>query len=350
MKKILTIISMTIMAISLHAQETTLQNVEQEDSTIAVIAYFCKDDTMEYLRRQGKYKVVGNDTTDMGNITEKFRIAVTDSTSEGYKMEITPISMEVEGGENNYVIKMAQLLWNDLKNLRCRFSTDELGRVQHIENWREIRDVLKKSYVLVFDSLYTSIPGLDSVMPRKQMEGLIRLGSSTEDGIKEQYDELEMLFGMHGNEVNMESVESDDISEAGYPTHTLVESFYSAQTDEYDREGDYVIQARTDTKISFDDMTDLMSSTFGVLFTGEASDSINKYVNMALEEKKEGMTVSNHEQYCYSYNGWPKLMQKVTEIDIAGLAKRIEYDSIEWTFRRWGVFTFPEEEDKEKDL
>ena len=56
------------------------------------------------------------------------------------------------------------------------------------------------------------------------------------------------------------------------------------------------------------------------------------------------MKVDEVGQYCYFYNGWPKLIQSIKEINFCNILKRVEYDSIEWTSRRWGVFTFPVEE------
>ena len=335
MKKFLTIVFLAILSMTVHAQMKTLQNNEKEDSTIAVIGYFCKNDTMEYQRVQGKMKIAEKDTTQRSEITEKFMIVVTDSTANCYKMELIPVSCEINDIDNDYQMRMASLLWKDIKDLRCRFTTDELGSVQHIENWREIRDVLKKSYVTVFDSLYASLPALDSVMPRKQLESLTLMLCSTEDGIKEQFDELDMLFGLHGNEVTMEPVESDDISETGYPTHSRIESFYPVPKDEYDFEDDYVVNARTEMQLSGDDVKDLLSTTLNVFLTGEVTDSVKKFTNEALTDKKEGMTSTTHEQYCYFFNGWPKLMQKIVEINLAGLIRRIEYDSIEWTKRHW---------------
>ena len=352
MNKILTIIFLTIISLSAHAQGNTLLNQEEEDSTVAVIGYFCKNDTLEYLRTQGKIKIIDNDTTVQNQIREKFMIVVTDSTSDGYKMELIPVSYEAEDDGNNYETRMASLMWENYKNLHCRFTTDEYGAVQHIENWREIRDVLKKSYVTVFDSLYASMPALDSVMPRKQLESLLLLGCSTEDGIKGQYDELEQLFGFHGMEVTMKKVEEDDVSEQGFPTHTTTESFYSTKKDEYDFDGDYVIRIDNETKLSANDMKDLLGSTFNVLFSGEINDSIGKYMKEAMKDGNKGLTHSNHSQRCYFFNGWPKLIQSITEIYMGNMFKRIEYDTIEWTSHQWGVFTFPEEEDEEngKDI
>lgn len=344
MKKFFSIAFMAFFVLTVQAQGMTLENQEEEDSTISVIGLFCKNDTLAYQRVQGKEKIIGNDTTVLNEVVEEFMIVVTDSTSDGYKMELIPMSFKLQGKEQGYEGRMASLLWKDLKNLRCRFTTDEWGTVQHIENWREIRDVLKKSYVTVFDSLYSEIPALDSIMPRKQTESLLLLGCSTEDGIKEQYDELEVLFGFHGKELPMKPVESDDVSEEGFPIHTYVEAFYSQQEDEYDFDGDYVIQSRAETTYSADDVKHLMHTTLGVIFSGELGDSVNKYVAEALKDSLEGMRVNELAKFCYFYNGWPKLMQSIKEVNVSNMFKRVEYDCIEWTSRHWGVFTIPEEE------
>ncbi len=338
MKRIFTFICIVSLSMAVYSQGITLQNEEDTDTTIAVIGYFCKNDTMEYQRAQGKMKIVDNDTTVTSAIIEKFMIVVTDSTSNGYEMELIPVSFEVEDSTNDIQVTLSKLLWEEYQNVHCRFTTDELGSVQHIQNWRDIRDMLKKNYKTAFDSLYTSMPMMDSIMPRKQLESLLILGCSTEEGIKEQYDELDMLFGLHGNQISMEPVESDDVSEAGYPIHSRIESFYPVQQDEYDCEGDYVVQARTDTKLTGDDAKDLLGSTLGVLFNKELTDSIDKYMNVAFKDKKEGMTMSCSEKYCYFFNGWPKLMQKVEEVNLGDIAKRVTYDAIEWTSRRWETY------------
>ena len=334
MKKILTVIFLSIVVVSVHGQSMALLN-EDEDSTIAVIGYFCKNDTMEYQRVHGKIKIMDNDTIMQGEITERFMVVVTDSTSEGYQMEIIPVSCEVQDSANDYQTRMAYQLWKDIKDLRCRFTTDEFGSVKHIENWREIRDVLKKGYVNVFDNLYKTMPQMDSIMPRNQIESLVLLGCSTEDGIKEHYDELDMLFGFHGSEITMDPVESDDVSEAGYPMHTRIESYYPAQESEYDLEGDYVVQVHTETQMSNDDASDLINTTMGTLFTGELTDSVNKYTKEALTDKNMGITISNHSRYSYFFNGWPKEIQKITETNMSGLFRRIEYDILDWTSHKW---------------
>ena len=288
MKKFLFMALTAFFALSVQAQGTTLEQQQEEDTTIMVAAYFCKNDTMTFHRVQGKEKINGSDTTLAHQIDEEFMIVVTDSTDKGYKMELTPLSCEVQGNEKGYEGRMASLMWDEIKNLRCRFTTDEWGTVQHIENWREIRDALKKGYASTFDHLYAELPGLDSIMPRKQFENLLLLGCSTEDGVKGQYDELEQLFGLHGTEFSMNPIDVDDVSGSGFPSHTTVQAFYTKPADEYDFDGDYVVQTTTETTLSADDFSSLTTSTMGALFSGEVGDSITKYMNEALKTEKGG--------------------------------------------------------------
>ena len=121
-----------------YAQAQNLAQV-QEDSTINVVAYFCKNDTMEYRMEELQQKICGNDTTQNYYISEDFRIIVRDSTSNGYKLEYSSLgNREMEGNRvdilNKTVLeKVAEL--SDRQHVI--FTVDELGNLQHIENWRE---------------------------------------------------------------------------------------------------------------------------------------------------------------------------------------------------------------------
>lgn len=346
MRKLILFVVFPFLMLSAHAQSTTLQHTEEEDTTISVIGYFCKNDTLEYRRIQGKDKIVDNDTTHIQELTERFMIVVNDSTSDGYKMELIPVSCEYEGNDSNLLSRLPLLIWDDYKKVHCHFTTDEMGSVKSIDNWREIRDMLKTCYKTVFDSLYTTVPRMDSIMPRKNLENLLLLGSSTQDGVKEQYDELELLFGCHGLVFQRGKSESDEMSEAGYPTHFHIEAFESPQEDEYDLEGDYAVLSRSDTSIPAEDTADLLSSTLGVLFSGDLlTDSITSSVKDLFVNNTEGLKVTRYQLFEYFFNGWPKLMRDIVETRIGDTACHIKYDIIEWTSHHWNMFASPEEED-----
>ena len=65
---------------------------EEPDDEIAVVGYFCKNDTMTYRQTHNKYKIHEGDTTVSESYVEEFMIVVTDSTGEGYKMKYIPQS------------------------------------------------------------------------------------------------------------------------------------------------------------------------------------------------------------------------------------------------------------------
>ena len=189
------------MAMSAWSQNLVLGQEEETDDAIAVVGYFCKNDTMTYTRTTSKYKIVEGDTTMTNSFQEEFMIVVTDSTSKGYKMKLIPLDVHFNGAdddedEDNFLLKS---LNQALGKIVCEFTTDELGQVQRIDNWRAIRDEVKKGIKLMCDTLYAAQPGMDSIMPRKQLEKILQLRFSTEEGVRESYEELEELFGLHGS-------------------------------------------------------------------------------------------------------------------------------------------------------
>ena len=188
------------MAMSAWAQNLVLGQEEETDDAIAVVGYFCKNDTMTYTRTTSKYKIVEDDTTMTNSLQEEFMIVVTDSTSKGYKMKqeefmivvtdstskgykmkLIPLDVHFNGAdddedEDNFLLKS---LNQALGKIVCEFTTDELGKVQRIDNWRAIRDEVKKGIKLICDTLYAAEPGMDSIMPRKQLEKIMQLRFST---------------------------------------------------------------------------------------------------------------------------------------------------------------------------
>ena len=187
-------------------------------------------------------------------------------------------------------------------------------------------------------SLGTVKPGYDpkTGRPIESEEELTPVSDYTEEERSKEGSEESSTDSIDADDISFDlSSESDDVSEAGFPTHSRIESFYPAPEDEQDIEGDYVIQARVDSRIEGDDVKDLISGIMGTIFTGEVSDSVSKYTNIALSDSKTGITTTNLEQYCYFFNGWPKLMQKIVQINVGDMVRRFEYDTVEWLSRRW---------------
>ena len=146
--------------------QNLMLNQEEPEDVIEVVGYFFKNDTITYRQTHNKYKIQENDTTVSESYVEEFMIVVTDSTSDGYKMKYVPLSFTLLDADT-----VSDLMTNAMSRLMqsvvCEFTTDEFGSIKSITNWRKIRDQLKKGVKVTCDTLYATIPDLDSIMPRK---------------------------------------------------------------------------------------------------------------------------------------------------------------------------------------
>ena len=115
MKRVLLsfILNLCLACVAMTAWSQNLMlNQEEPEDEIAVVGYFCKNDTMTYRQTHNKYKIQGNDTTVSESYVEEFMIVVTDSTSDGYKMKYIPLSFTLHDAEyfckrqedGNYII------------------------------------------------------------------------------------------------------------------------------------------------------------------------------------------------------------------------------------------------------
>ena len=223
--------------------QNLMLNQEEPEDEIAVVGYFCKNDTMTYRQTYNEYKIQENDTTVSESYEEEFMIVVTDSTSDGYKMKYIPLSFTLHAADTVTSL-MANVMNQLMQSVVCEFTTDEFGLLKSITNWREIRDQLKKGVKVTCDTLYSTIPDLDSIMPRKSLENILLLNFSTEEGIRDSYEELESLFGLHGSTFDLVDKEVDT-EEQGYPQHSTLHIGYTSIEDEdYDHNGDYAISTQ----------------------------------------------------------------------------------------------------------
>lgn len=333
------------------AAQNLMLDTEVPDTSIAVIGYFCKNDSMTFRKTYSKIKVEKGDTIVDDAFTEEFLIVVTDSTSNGYRMKLIPLAFDYSE-ESDSIHRIMQVKLSELtKDLVCEFTTDEVGKVQNIINWREIRDKMKVGIKGMCDTLYSTIPILNDVMPRKQVENTLLLKMSTEQGVRESYEELNELFGLHGNLFDIGDTEFDTEAN-GYPMNVTASIGYTPVEDEdNDFDGDYAIISYSVTTVPIEDMLDLGLGSMGLMMTDAYSDSLANHrkemldsITAAMPNGAKNINIINNEYYGYFFNGWPKecFNQKSTSY---GLGERIETTHIEWIMRRWNL-VIPEDEDQ----
>ena len=350
-KKLITLLLAMLACMTAWSQNLMLSQEEPED-VIEVVGYFCKNDTMTYRQEYNKFKIQGNDTTVSLSYEEEFMIVVTDSTSEGYKMKYIPLSFTLHDADTVTSL-IANATSQLIQSVECEFTTDEFGQLKSITNWREIRDQLKKGVKATCDKLYGTTPALDSIMPRKSMENVMLLNFSTEEGIRDAYEELENLFALHGNAYDI-GEKVIDTEEQGYPQHITRNAGYTTIEDgENDYDGDYAILMLSTTTIPVEDVMDLGFGALSMIMSDMANDSLetvrDQIVDSLKISKPNGAEVIVKEYYGFFLNGWPKEYYFEKAFDL-GFGQNIETRYIEWISRHWNIFIRDDEPTENKSI
>lgn len=335
MKSLITFI-FTIFATSMAYAQVQQLDTKEEDDDINVIGFFCKNDTMTYNSHDFKLDIQGTDTIVKHDIEEEFMITVVDSTENGYTMKLELLSCDIRTVPAPFTVETMNKLKELSKATPCIFHTNELGVVETIVNWRDIRDMMKKAIPMLCDEMYKT-EGLDSIIPRRQFENMLTSQFATENVIRQGYDELSMLFGVHGQAFKNDIVEVDDVNN-GFPSHTTINAFFTPQEEETDMEGDYKIVAKTVTTIPFKDAYEIGINTLGTMLSDDASDAIDDVSDDILKEMGDkDIVITLGEQYSNFDTGWPKECIK-TKITDAGIKHKIEATIITWLSRSWYNF------------
>ena len=352
MKKIFVFALIALLAsMTMNAQNLALE-LEEGDDVIGVVGYFCMDDTMTYRLTHKEYKIQGNDTTASESYEKEFMIVLTDSTSDSYKMKYIPLSYTLHDA-NKVTGLVSNAMSQLMKSVECEFTTDEMGSIKSITNWREIRDKLRKGVKITCDSLYSTRPGLDSIVPRKSLESILSLGFSTEEDIRDSYEELENLFGLHGSAYDLGDKEIDTETQ-GYPQHISRKVGYTPIEDkENDFDGDYAISMQSTTTIPVEDVMDLGFGVLSMLMSDMANDSIDAVRDQMLDSlkiaKPNGAEYTIVEYNGFFVNGWPKKYHCVEAYDL-GFSKNIESTHIECISRNWDLYLIEDESTENKNI
>lgn len=307
MKKTLLLLILCLASMAMTVWSQDLNQVEPEN-VIDVVGYFYKNDTLTYELTHYKYKIQENDTTVSDSYVQEFMIVVTDSTSEGYKMKYIPLSLNLNDADMGTSL-MENAMRQLMQSVVVEFTTDEYGSIKSITNWREIRDHLKKGVKATCDTLYSTIPGLDSIMPRKSLENLMKLGFSTEKDVRDYYEVFETLFGLHGSSFEI-CDDEEDTEEQGYPQHSTLHIGYTPIEDEdYDHNGDYDILKQSTMTVPVEDVMNLglgVLMMMGNMGNDSLDVDLDQIVDSVKTEKPNGADFIVKEFYRFFLNGWLK--------------------------------------------
>lgn len=299
------------------ASETTAP----QDSTVNIIAWFNKHDTVTYRTSQNSWKLNGTDTVLTGSSSITARINVVDSTAEGYKMEYTFLDFSTDALPDSASIvsrfqnQITDKLARKIIGTTVRFETDEFGHITKFNNLGQVKKQSGSLFKMALDEL--------SKMP--EVQGLKDMGFDIKnyaknidtDKLVDGYlEELNMLFAYHGLSMEAgENTEHEDATASQYENTTYISAAVDADDDSYIIEQDVIsILPRTELKKIAGGIAESFSND-------SISNSINENFNSQINT--DG-TYRDYLKIGYLVNGWPYsvVRQKATMIGNRGRVKQ----------------------------
>ena len=327
------------------------------DTSVDVIAYFCKRDTTSYTYEHSRIKIKGADTTVVSSMQEDFYITVLDSTAQGYRMEFCPTSVDfpvATAGDSVDFSSMLTLMAKNMVGRKIVFTLSPEGKLEHIKNWKALRRELKDGFKHMIDSVFNRLPQLDTVFDRASVYDLVSAQYDSEEDVINSLSELSLLFSCHGLSFPLtadSTIVIDDDPDATMPQQVALNTgiLGADDVDPFDEMGeyDYYIDLRTHTDLPPSMISLVLKSTMALLGDSEkGSAEVTKGFDDAVKGMKDlKCNGDGRSVISYSVNGWPKHIVETKQVEVTGThdgkslrESRIDLKSIDWSSRSWFNF------------
>lgn len=296
------------------AQEET---TAEPDSTVAVIGYFCKNDTLDYWINESSWKFRDEDTTKTACVAQKVRIVVTDSTSKGYKMEYTFLEClgdsTIDSGLGAFQNKIVEKLGRKVVGTTIKFETNEFGEITKFSNLGQIKKQAKGLYRECMNELM-NLEGMKALKDYGlDMKKLMDKNVDTDELVEGYVEELKLLLQCHGSIYTIgEQTAHEDATDTQYENDTYTE--VSLDTTDYS----YHISTDVVSKVPQSVIKSVVGELAGMFTPEGARDSINKEIDAALSVDA---TVDSYYGIDYMPQGWPYKVVKQTSSTIGNAGK-----------------------------
>ena len=325
MKKIilwLSCILVTTVSIAVYGNPSSQQSDSAaQDSTINIIAWFNKHDTVTYWVSESSWKINDTDTVRTASFAMKVRVNVVDSTAEGYKMDYTFLEFPaavlsdsasaVEKFQNEIVTKLG----NKIVGTTVHFETDEYGSITKYNNLGQI----KKQAKFLFKEAIKEFSKIPEIQEMKKIGFDVAdyaKNIDTDKLVDGYLEELNLLFMNHGQAMAIgEFTEHEDATDTSFENTT----YSSAFADEDDEAYHIII-----------DVTNILprnelKSMVGGIVEAFTNDSIKEDFNENFDAQVNvDGTYEDYLKIDYLVNGWPYsvVRQKATMIGNHGKVKQ----------------------------
>lgn len=315
---------MLAMAISmtLHSETpSTQENTVPQDSTINVIAWFNKHDTVTYVVNESSWKLNGTDTVLTASYSMTARINVVDSTANGYKMDYTFLEFPTDtlpdsaSAIDRFQKQITDKLARKIVGTTVHFEADEYGHITKYNNLGQI----KKQAKSLFKEALNEFSKLPEIQELKKMGFNVKdyaKNVDTDKLVDGYLEELNMLFMYHGLSMTLgESTENEDATDTQYENTT----YTSVSVDADD--GSYCILNDVTSTIPRNELKEMVGGIVESFSNDSITDSFTKNFDAQVNVD---CTYEDYLKIDYLINGWPYsvVRQKATMIGDRGKVKQ----------------------------
>lgn len=297
------------------------ESIASQDSTINVIAWFNKHDTVTYRVSESSWKLTGTDTVLTASYSMMARINVVDSTSNGYKTDYTfldfPTNILPDSASeiDRFQRQITDRLARKIVGTTVHFETDEYGRITRYNNLGQI----KKQAGSLFKEASNEFSKLPEMQELKKMGFDVKQYSKNVDTDKlvDGYlEELNMLFMYHGLSMQPgENTEHEDATDTQYENTT-----YTSATVDAD-DGSYSIVQDVTSILPRNELKEMVGGIVESFSNESITDSFNENFDAQVNVD---CTYEDYLKIDYLVNGWPYsvVRQKATMIGDRGKVKQ----------------------------
>ena len=180
---------------------------------------------------------------------------------------------------------------------------------------------------------------LAEAIARQRFEASLNMQFANEQAILNSYEELSILFGLHGKSLTIGKTEGDYIDN-GYPQHLRCIASYGKSSEDDGFDEDYYIRSLSETTIPGKDLGNWLVDQINMMSEHKMTEKDQQDMISSIDEDAK---VSLIESYDFFFNGWPCDMhyEKVTDLKNV---RNMELYRIQWASRSWGVYSGSEDQ------
>ena len=314
-------LAMTI-SIAMHGETPSApEATDSQDSTINVIAWFNKHDTVTYHVNESTWRLNGTDTVCTASYSMIARINVVDSTANGYKMDYTFLDFPIDtlpdsaSAIDRFQNQITDKLAKKIVGTTVHFETDEYGRITKYNNLGQI----KRQAKTLFKEAMNEFSKIPEIQELKEMGFNVKeyaKNVDTDKLVDGYLEELNMLFMYHGLSMRAgENTEHEDATDTQYENTT-----YTSATVDAD-DGSYSIVQDVTNIFPRDELKEIVGGIVESFSNDSITDSFNENFDAQVNVD---CTYEDYLKIDYMVNGWPQsvVRQKATMIGTRGKAKQ----------------------------